>query len=110
MLDFASTLPSFQSLGEIIDGEAIMCDESTPYDDYLDNIETPVFYVGAAGGYGAYGEYVLELLGSTDKQSLIVQLYPPEGVALDYGHIDLLFADDAKHKVWKPIFKWIKSH
>ena len=110
MLEFAFAVPSFQSLGEIIDGEAIMCSDSTSYDDYLDQIETPVFYVGAAGGFGAYGEYVLELLGSTDKQSLIVQLYPAESVALDYGHIDLLFADDAKHKVWKPIFKWIKRH
>ena len=110
MLEFAFAVPSFQSLGEIIDGEAIMCSESTPYDDYLDLIETPVFYVGAAGGFGAYGEYVLELLGSTDKQSLIVQLHPAEAVALDYGHIDLLFADNAKHKVWMPIFKWIKRH
>jgi pimeloyl-ACP methyl ester carboxylesterase len=110
MLDFAFAVPSFQSLGEIIDGEAIMCSDSTSYDDYLDLIETPVFYVGAAGGFGAYGEYVLELLGSTDKQSLIVQLYPPEGVALDYGHIDLLFADNARREVWKPIFKWIKRH
>ena len=110
MLDFAFAVPSFQSLGEIIDGEAIMCSESTPYDDYLDLIETPVFYVGAAGGFGAYGEYVLDLLGSTDKQSLIVQLYPPEGVALNYGHIDLLFADNARREVWMPIFKWIKRH
>ncbi len=110
MLGFAFAVPSFQSLGEIIDGEAIMCSESTPYDDYLDQIETPVFYVGAAGGFGAYGEYVLELLGSTDKQSLIVRLYPTEAVALDYGHIDPLFADNAEDKVWMPIFKWIKRH
>ena len=111
MLDFASTVPSFQSLGDKIDGEAIRCGgESTPYDEHLGQIETPVFYVGAAGGLGAYGEYVLGLLGSDDKQSLIVQRYPAEDVALDYGHIDLLFADDAEHKVWKPILKWIKRH
>lgn len=110
MLDFSFVVPSFQSLGEIIDGEAIRCGDFTPYDDYLDKIETPVFYVGAAGGFGAYGEYILELLGSADKQSLIVQLHPPEGAALDYGHIDLLFADNAEIKVWRPIFKWIKRH
>ena len=110
MLEFAFAVPSFQSLGEIIDGEAIMCSESTPYDDYLDQIETPVFYVGAAGGFGAYGEYVLELLGSTDKQSLIVQLYPTEAVALDYGHIDPLYADNAESEVWKPIVEWIERH
>ena len=110
MLDFSFAVPSFQSLGEIIDGEAIRCGNFTPYDDYLDKIETPVFYVGAAGGFGAYGEYILELLGNADKQSLIVQLYPPEGVALDYGHIDLLFADNAESEVWKPILKWIKRH
>ncbi|OEU69959.1 MAG: hypothetical protein BA864_13325 [Desulfuromonadales bacterium C00003093] len=109
-LDFAFAVPSFQSLGEIIDGEAIWCDDSTPYDDYLDQINIPVFYVGAAGGFGEYGEYTLELLGSTDKESLIVQLYPPEPVALDYGHVDLLFADNAESLVWEPICHWINSH
>ncbi|CAD7782394.1 hypothetical protein DMNBHIDG_03069 [Candidatus Methanoperedenaceae archaeon GB37] len=64
-----------------------MSDEvEVPYDDYLSEINIPVFYVGAAGGFGEYGIYTVTLLGSTDKKTLIVQLYPPEAVALDYGH------------------------
>ncbi len=117
MLDFAFAVPSFQSLGEMIDGEALLCSDDTPYDDHLGEITIPVFYVGAAGGFGEYGVYTTTLLGSYDKDkpdnddvdTLIVELYPPEAVALDYGHIDLLFADDAESLVWEPIYKWIKK-
>ena len=112
MLDFAFAVPSFQSLGEMIDGEALLCSDDTPYDDYLGEITIPVFYVGAAGGFGEYGVYTTTLLGSYDNDdvdTLIVELYPPEAVALDYGHIDLLFADDAESLVWEPIYKWIKK-
>ncbi len=117
MLDLAFAVPSFQSLGEMIDGEALWCGDDTPYDDHLEDITIPVFYVGAAGGFGEYGVYTTTLLGSYDKDNphnddvntLIVELYPPEAAALDYGHIDLLFADNAKSLVWKPIYKWIKK-
>ena len=117
MLDFAFAVPSFQSLGEMIDGEALLCGDDTPYDDHLEEITIPVFYVGAAGGFGEYGVYTTTLLGSYDKDkpdkddvdTLIVELYPPEAAALDYGHIDLLFADNAESLVWKPIYKWIKK-
>ncbi len=119
MLDFAFAVPSFQSLGEAIDGEALCCGDDTPYDDHLGEITIPVFYVGAAGGFGKYGEYTTTLLGSYDKDkpdnddvdTLIIELYPSEAVTLDYGHIDLLFADNAESFVWEPIYKWIqKTH
>jgi pimeloyl-ACP methyl ester carboxylesterase len=109
MLDFAFAVPSFQSLGEMIDGEALWCSDDTAYDDHLAEITIPVLYVGAAGGFGAYGEYTLELLGTsdTDKQSLIVQLWPEGYEVVDYGHIDLMFADNAETLVWQPIYNWI---
>ncbi|MGB9496639.1 MAG: hypothetical protein ACKVE3_02055 [Dissulfuribacterales bacterium] len=111
MLDFALAVPSFQSLGEIIDGEALWCSDDTPYDDYLGEITIPVYYVGAAGGFGAYGEYTLDLLeNSSDKESLVVQLWPEGYEVLDYGHIDLLFADNAETLVWQPIYTWIMGH
>lgn len=111
ILNNAFAAPSFQSLGEIIDGEAIMSDSiETPYDDYLGDIKIPVYYVGAAGGFGEYGTYTLTLLGSSDKNSLIIQMYSPEAAALDYGHADLFWADNAEKLVWKPIHKWIKKH
>jgi len=113
MLDYALAVPRFQSLGEMIDSEALLCgDNDTPYDDHLAEITIPVFYVGAAGGFGEYGVYTTTLLGSYDNgdvDTLIVELYPPEAAALDYGHIDLLFADNAESLVWKPIYKWIKK-
>ena len=105
-------MPSFQSLGDTIDGEALWCGDDTPYDDHLEEITIPVFYVGAAGGFGKYGVYTTTLLGSYDKDdvdTLIVELYPPGAAALDYGHFDLLFADNAESLVWKPIYKWIKK-
>ena len=117
MLDFAFAVPSFQSIGDTIDGEALWCSDDTPYDDHLGEITIPVFYVGAAGGFGEYGVYTTTLLGSYDEDNsdndnvdtLIVELYPPEAEAFDYGHADLLFADNAESLVWKPIYKWIKK-
>ncbi|MDD2556321.1 MAG: hypothetical protein PHX16_08490 [Syntrophaceticus sp.] len=107
----AFAAPDFQSLGEMIDGEAIMSGSiETPYDDHLGDITIPVYYVGAAGGFGEYGTYTLTLLGSTDKDSLIVQMYPPEAAALDFGHADLFWSDNAKTLAWEPICKWIKTH
>ena len=73
MFDFAFAVPSFQSLGEQIDGEAIRCGIDTPYDGHLAEIKIPVCYVGVAGGFGEYGEYTLDLLGSTDTTSLLVR-------------------------------------
>jgi hypothetical protein len=49
-------------------------------------------------------------MGSPDKNALIVQLYPPEYTAFDYGHADLLWADNAKSLVWEPIYNWIRNH
>lgn len=110
-LDIALATPGFQSIGEDIDGEALMSDKvEVPYDDYLSKINIPVFYVGAAGGFGEYGVYTITLLGSTDKKTLVVQLYPPEAVALDYGHADILWANNAQSLVWQPIYNWINSH
>lgn len=102
--------PSYQSLGEIIDGEVINSSLApTPFDDHLQDITVPVLYIGAAGGYGEAGLYTLTLLGSTDKTSNIVALYPPEGAALDFGHLDLVWAGTAKQLVWEPIRSWISA-
>lgn len=111
IINNAFAAPDFQSIGEMIDGEAIISDSiENPYDDHLGDIVVPVYYVGAAGGFGEYGADTLDFLGSTDKESLIVKLYPPEAAALDYGHADLFWANNAKELVWEPICSWIKSH
>ena len=109
--DIGLAAPGYESIGESIDAEALMSDAvDVPYDDHLADIRVPVFYVGAAGGFGEYGIYTTTLLGSTDKRTLVVKLHPPESVALDYGHVDLLWADNAKSLVWTPIYQWIITH
>lgn len=111
LIDIALSTPSFQSIGEILECEAMLSEAvDLPYDDHFSKIKIPIFYVGAAGGEGKYGQYVLSLLGSKDKTSLIVELYPPEYAMLDYGHADLIWADNAQSLVWEPIFNWIADH
>jgi hypothetical protein len=113
MTDFAFAVPSFQSINDLMDVEALWCNNPaiapSQYDDHLSKVKVPVFYVGAAGGIGSYGEYTLGLLGSADKTSNVVALYPPGYEAADYGHIDVLYAGNAKDLVWEPISSWINS-
>jgi hypothetical protein len=82
----------------------------SPYDDNLSRIEIPVLYVGAAGAAGEYGLYILDLLGSQDKQACIVRLLDPGYEAADFGHFDLLLAVNAVDLAWNPILNWLKTH
>ena len=123
MADLAYNMDSFVSINCLIDEERVMCDNLTicgnsppppeeltvncpnndvPYADHLDEITVPALYVGGETGYGGYyGNYTISLLGSEDKTIFIVP---------GYGHIDVLYGDNAKTDVWKPIYKWIKEH
>ena len=95
----------------MIDGEAIEADlPNAPYGANLNQITLPVLYIGAAGGYGDSGLYTLDLLGSSDKQSLMISLQAPEYLAVDYGHADLLWGNNAKVLVWEPLKHWINTH
>ena len=109
ILGIATASPSFQSLGEIIDGEAINSGAvEVPYDDHLGDIKLPVLYVGAAGGMGEHGVYTTTLLGSSDVTVQVVNLAPAGAEMLDYGHADLIWADNAEELVWEPIYNWLK--
>ena len=77
-----------------------------PYDDRL--AEVPVLYVGAEGGLGRYGVYSTTLLGSTDVTTHVVSLSPEQ--SLDFGHADLLWAENAPRVVWGPIYEWLRAH
>jgi pimeloyl-ACP methyl ester carboxylesterase len=105
VLNLGLATPSFQSLGEILDGDAIASGVPGPYDNRLGKIRIPVFYVGAGGGAGQFGAYTLTLLGGSDKESLIVSTYPDP--PFDYGHVDLLWAGNARDLAWEPISGWI---
>jgi len=101
----------YQSMGEQVDTLAMWCGvPGVPYDDYLHEVKVPVLYVGAAGGTGRHGLYSLGLLGSRDVRQLVVQRMSDAGRALDYGHSDLLMADDAPTAVWTPVLDWLRQH
>lgn len=98
-----------QPMGIFLQAEAILCDEiETPLDDHLGDIEVPVFYVGAGGGFGEFGVYNTTLLASNDVESLVVSL--DEDRSVDLGHQELFLADDAETLFWRPILDWIADH
>lgn len=104
----------WQPLKELLDSDAATCDgpeaPGVPWDDHLGDIEVPVFYVGAGGGFGDFGLHTTTLLGSTDVTSHVVSLTPPEARLSDFGHADLFVARDARTLAWQAIFDWIAAH
>jgi hypothetical protein len=78
--------------------------------DHVGEIGVPLFYVGAAGGFGQFGVYSTTLVASRDVTVSIVQMLPDEMRDQDYGHADLLTAVNAEAMVWQPILHWIKAH
>jgi len=110
--DFLASANPYQGLQEQVEGDQLLCGtKNLPYDDYLKDVKVPVLYVGAAGGFGSYGEYAAKnLLGSKDVTVLRVQRESDSARAADYGHADLWLASDAEKSVWKPISKWMDKH
>jgi len=98
----------------IADAEASMCDDpevaDVPFDDHLDQITVPVFYVGAGGGFGEYGLYTQSLLGSADVSSHVVTTLTEEARLLEHGHADIWLGADAEGLFWQPMLEWIQSH
>jgi pimeloyl-ACP methyl ester carboxylesterase len=111
LYDFYQTAAPFQSSTEQAENDAIICGESaTGYDDRLNEVTIPVFYIGAGGGFGEYGVDTLSRLGSADATTHVVNLYGPEARPVEFGHADLLMADDAKDLVWTPLYNWLANH
>lgn len=110
LYDFFGAARPYQSFTEIMESEALLCNEAdSPYDDYLSEITIPVLYVGAAGGFGEYGLETLKRLGSTDSSSLIIRLHAPGARDVEFGHADLFMADNARDLVWQPVRKWLAT-
>ena len=101
----------YEPMQLLADTDAITCgdDPQLPFDKHLGDITLPVHYVGAGGGFGSYGLYTLSLLGSRDVTNHIVSFYPPQDQALDFGHVDLFYADDAKNLVWSDILEFLEE-
>ncbi|MDH4338496.1 MAG: hypothetical protein OEX18_14585, partial [Candidatus Krumholzibacteria bacterium] len=109
--DFIQSAASYEPNLFIYDSSVLVCDEvDVPFDDHLAQINVPILYVGAAGGYGTTGIYTTSLTGSSDVSTVIVQLHPANEPTRDFGHIDLWSADNAQTEVWVPILNWIDDH
>jgi pimeloyl-ACP methyl ester carboxylesterase len=107
---FAHATPH-QSMREAADTDAVWCgDGSGPLDVELSRIRVPLFYLGAAGGYGDHGLYSTTLVSSTDVTTNVIRRFGPEGAFEDFGHGDLLFASAAPDLVWRPLAQWLASH
>lgn len=86
-----------------------LCNEEDSYlDDNLGNIQVPILYIGAGGGFGDVGEYTTSLTSSEDISSFTVSL--EENPFADYGHADLFMAHNASGLVWEPLKIWLLDH
>lgn len=101
----------YEPLRLLFEADTMICDEvDLPFDDRFAEVEVPVLYVGAAGGFGATGLHTASLLTGAEVESLIVSLTPPEAVLVDYGHADLFQAADAPERVFQPLLDWLLAH
>ena len=82
----------------------------TPYDDHLGEVKIPIFYIGQAGGFGAFGDYTLDLLGSSDVTKLMIHYLSDADAVNDFGHMEVFTAEEAQRLVWEPMLKWIVDH
>lgn len=107
---FAHAAPH-QSMRESADTDGIWCgDGQGPFTVDLAAIRVPLFYLGAAGGYGDHGVYSTTRVSSTDVTTSVVRRFGPEGAFEDVGHGDLLFATDAPQLAWAPLANWLATH
>jgi len=107
---FAHAAPH-QPMRESADSDGMWCgDGSGPPGPDLSRIEVPLFYLGAAGGYGDHGIYSTTRVGSSDVTTRVIRRQPASLVAADFGHADLLFARDAPSLAWEPLAAWLRQH
>ncbi len=100
-----------QSMREAADFDALLCgDGSAPVNAPLRRIRVPLFYIGAAGGVGSLGIHATTQVSSPDVTTLVVQRFSDAERAADFGHADLLFADDAPTLAWQPLVRWLAHH
>lgn len=110
-IDFLCFGPAYQAAAFERD-EYLWCCSSAgdvPWDDNFHRVRIPVLYLAAGGGFAPYALHTLDLLGSSDKTSLIVSLNPDDP-ALDFGHIDTFLAADAPTLTWQPMLAWLQGH
>jgi hypothetical protein len=109
LFDLLQEFPSWWVVREFFELNALQCNElDLPYNDHLGEVKVPVLYVGAHDGFGQDGDYSTTLLGRREVTALIVSLLPEQ--PLDFGHSDLLWADNAPTIAWGPIYNWLRNY
>lgn len=81
--------------------------EDVSFDDHLADIRVPVLYLGAQGGFGADGHFTATLTASDDVTFHTVSLQAEERRAVDFGHADLMLAEDAPDLAWGELLRWL---
>ncbi len=111
-LDFIELWSPYTPVRSMLELMQVACDsEDLPYDDHLGEINVPVLYVGAGGGFGEYGLHTLSLLGSTDITSEVFdQQSAPEYRLHALGHVDLFAGEQAPGWSWALIRSWVADH
>lgn len=111
-LAFLAAGSPWQPLRELAEGDAATCDgpeaPNVPWDDRLRAIRVPVLYVGAGGGFGAFGGYTVQQLASRDTSAVLVTLLHPAGRRWDVGHADIFHARNAPVWFWGHILDWLE--
>ncbi|MBN2172087.1 MAG: hypothetical protein JW819_12280, partial [Candidatus Krumholzibacteriota bacterium] len=79
-VDFIVTGPPYEAAAFQIDYiRCVIMPEEVPWDDHLGDVTVPVLYVKANGGAGSYGDYTIDVMGSTDVTRLEIGFPPPGG-------------------------------
>jgi hypothetical protein len=110
--DFLMGIGNFEPVRLQAEAQHITCDDGSTqrFDQHLQDIKVPILYVGAAGGFGTYGTYSMDLTGSREKQAIIVRTRPHGQENRDFGHVDLFYAKHAKHFAWERMLHWLHDH
>lgn len=100
-----------QSLRESADLDALWCGTMPPpVVAPLSQIRVPLYYLGAAGAFGAHGVYSTTRVASASVTVQIVKRQSDAAIAEDFGHGDLLYATDAPTLAWDPLARWLLRH
>ncbi|MBT8185286.1 MAG: hypothetical protein KJN76_10630 [Eudoraea sp.] len=87
------------------------CDEKdVAIDDFLSEIQIPILYLGAAGGYGQQGLYTSSLTNSNDITFHIVSEQTDSNRLIDHGHADIFMGNAAQNLSWDFLSGWLKTH
>ncbi|UQA63543.1 hypothetical protein E8A73_005155 [Polyangium aurulentum] len=109
--DWLAHSPPHESMVETADRDAMWCGTGAlPLADHLADISVPLYYLGAAGGFGDHGLYTTTLVASKDVTTHVVRRLPVASEIEDFGHADLLYAEDAPALAWAPLAKWLLAH